>query len=78
MKTAVSLPDELFRRAEQLARRLRIPRGQLYARAIDEYVQAHSEESVTAALDEVYAENAGDLDEALTASQAGAVGDEDW
>src|SRR5277367_3591540 len=33
MKTAVSLPDELFRRAEAIAHRLRVSRSQLYSRA---------------------------------------------
>jgi len=38
MKTAVSLPDELFRLAETAARRLRVSRSQLYAMAIAEFL----------------------------------------
>ncbi len=36
MKTAVSLPDDLFRMAEAAARRLQVSRSELYARAITE------------------------------------------
>jgi len=34
MKTAISLPDPVFRSAEQLAARLGISRSELYCRAI--------------------------------------------
>ena len=78
MKTAISLPDQLFRRAEQLASQLGIPRSQLYARAIDEYVQTHSDETVTAALDEVYKDHESGLDPLFARNQAAAISDEDW
>ena len=38
MKTAVSLPDDLFRLAEAAARRLGVSRSELYANAIAEYL----------------------------------------
>lgn len=54
MKTAVSLPDDVFRDAERLAAELKTSRSQLYARAIREFVARHSSERVTLALDAVY------------------------
>jgi metal-responsive CopG/Arc/MetJ family transcriptional regulator len=78
MKTAISLPDQLFRRAEQLASQLGIPRSQLYARAIDEYLESHSNEPVTAALDKVYTDHESGLDRRLAHIQAAALPDEDW
>jgi predicted transcriptional regulator len=78
MKTAISLPDQLFRRAEQLASQLGIPRSQLYARAIDEYLDSHSEETVTAALNDLYAGHESALDPALGRRQAAALPAEDW
>lgn len=51
MKTAVSLPDELFARAELAAERLGLNRSQLYARAIEDFLAAQSPDPVTAALD---------------------------
>ena len=37
MKTAISLPDELFAAAEKLAERLGVSRSQLYATALAEH-----------------------------------------
>ena len=53
MKTAVSIPDDLFRRAEDLARRLGKSRSQVYREALAEYVFRREPRSVTQALDEV-------------------------
>ncbi len=51
MKVAVSIPDPIFREAEEVSRRLRIPRSQLYSRAVAAFVRQHSGEDVTARLD---------------------------
>jgi len=59
MKTAVSLPDDVFAGAEKLAKRLRVTRSELYARAVGEYVSRHSPDEVTEALDRVHAELEG-------------------
>ncbi|HSN15576.1 MAG TPA: ribbon-helix-helix protein, CopG family [Anaeromyxobacteraceae bacterium] len=53
MKTAVSIPDEVFDDAERLARRLRKSRSALFAEAVAEYVARHEPEGVTEALDRV-------------------------
>jgi metal-responsive CopG/Arc/MetJ family transcriptional regulator len=55
MKTAVSIPDKLFHRAEKLAQRLGKRRSQLYQEALLEYVTRREGASVTEALDEVVA-----------------------
>ncbi len=54
MKTAISIPDDVFRAADELARKLGTSRSQLYARAVREYVARHTEDAITAALDSVY------------------------
>jgi len=51
MKTAISIPDDLFADAERLAREQRKSRSRLYGDAVREYVARHSDESVTEALD---------------------------
>ena len=53
MKTAVSLPDDLFEDAERLARRLKKPRSRVYSDALKEYVARHDPDLVTQKLDEV-------------------------
>ena len=53
MKTAVSLPDELFHAAERHARRSSKSRSRLYSDAIAEYLARHAPDEVTAAMDRV-------------------------
>ncbi|HKI94008.1 MAG TPA: hypothetical protein VJ992_01835 [Gemmatimonadales bacterium] len=53
MKTAISLPDAIFRAAERLAKRARKSRSQLYADALREYLARHTPDEVTAAMDAV-------------------------
>jgi metal-responsive CopG/Arc/MetJ family transcriptional regulator len=53
MKTAVSIPDEIFEEAERLAERLRISRSRLYSQALREYVMRHAPDHVTESLNRV-------------------------
>jgi metal-responsive CopG/Arc/MetJ family transcriptional regulator len=53
MKTAISVPDVVFREAERFARRSRKSRSQLYSDAVSEYLARHAPDSVTAAMDQV-------------------------
>jgi metal-responsive CopG/Arc/MetJ family transcriptional regulator len=54
VKIAISIPDRLFRDADKLARKLRVPRSVLYARALAAYVQSHEPRDVTERLDAAY------------------------
>jgi len=56
MKTAVSIPDEIFKRAETLAHRATRSRSEVYARALSEYLARHAPDSVTEAMDRVLEE----------------------
>ena len=56
MKTAVSVPNDVFERAERLARRSGRSRSEVYSAALREYVARHSPDEVTDALDRVVAE----------------------
>jgi predicted transcriptional regulator len=56
MRTAISIPDELFARAERLARRLGKSRSEVYREALEEYLVRREPACVTAALDEVAGE----------------------
>jgi metal-responsive CopG/Arc/MetJ family transcriptional regulator len=53
MKTAVSIPDEVFEEAERLAERLKTSRSRLYSQALREYVRRHSPDHVTESLNRV-------------------------
>ncbi len=58
MKTAISLPDPVFERAERLAGKLGVTRSRLYALALEQYLDQaeHQPDPVTEALNRVYAD----------------------
>lgn len=78
MKTAISLPDELFAAADALAQRMGISRSKLFATALAEFVAKQQGRRVTAQLDAVYAAEESALDPAIRRAQARAVGPEAW
>lgn len=62
MKTAVSIPDDVYMRAEGLARRLNTSRSRLYSQALEEYVARHSPDQVTEAMNKVCEDLGADHD----------------
>ncbi|MGH2704050.1 MAG: hypothetical protein ACRDJ4_02835 [Actinomycetota bacterium] len=56
MKTAVSIPDELFGRAEEMAHNTGKSRSQLYQEALSEYLLRRDPGAVTQAMDEALAD----------------------
>ena len=50
MKTAVSIPEDVFAGAERLAQRTKRSRSDIYAAAVREYIARHSGDAVTEAM----------------------------
>jgi hypothetical protein len=78
MKTAISLPDPLFSAAEQFAHKKGWSRSQLYAHALEFYLQSQQSDAITASLNEVYASEPSALDPALAAAQIQGLPKENW
>lgn len=78
MKTAISLPDDLFSAADALASRLGVSRSELYATAVAEYLAKHTASEVTARLNEVYATESSELDPAFRHAQSRTIGPDTW
>ena len=78
MKTAVSLPGELFRLAETTARRLRVSRTQWYATAIAEFLQRQQTGTVTERLNKVYSHQKAKVDPPLHRAQLRSVDKDSW
>jgi len=79
MKTAVSVPDDLFAQADRLARRSRRSRSEVYSAALREYVARHAPDEVTANLDAVV-EKIGrtDADAFTMAAARRTLGSGEW
>lgn len=78
MKTAISIPDALFRAAEEFAHEQGLSRSELYARAIQQYLQRHRYHGITDALDQVYTAEASSLDPAIVAAQGRILSKDEW
>jgi len=63
MKTAVSIPDEVFEEAERLTSALQTSRSQLYSRALQEFVARHAPDRLTEAMNSVVDELGIEVDE---------------
>jgi hypothetical protein len=78
MKTAVSVPDDLFRKAEDVARRLRISRSRLYTTAISEFLNRQQCDTVTERLNQVYSKQKAKVDPALHRAQLKSLDKDSW
>jgi predicted transcriptional regulator len=78
MKTAVSVPDDLFRLAEATARRLRVSRSELYAKAIAEFLKRQQGNAITERLNDVYSRHPAKVDSALHRAQLKSLEKDAW
>ena len=78
MKTALSIPDDLFASADALAKRLGLSRSRLYASALQEFISKHKSKNVTERLNAVYASQDSSLDETLREIQARSIEKNTW
>lgn len=78
MKTAISLPDALFRAGDALAKRMKLSRSELYARALAEFLAKHRSDQLTQRLNAVYAAEDSALDPELARLQANSLPRDEW
>ena len=78
MKTAISIPDEIFNAAEQTAKRLGVSRSELYSNAVKDYIESHVAERITEKLNQVYSVEESSLDVNLQSMQTSSLGKDDW
>jgi metal-responsive CopG/Arc/MetJ family transcriptional regulator len=80
MKTAISIPDEIFEKAERTAKKLGVSRSELYTKAIRDFVERYRRENLTEKLNEIYFtdESISELDPCLMALQTQSLKREDW
>jgi predicted transcriptional regulator len=78
MKTAISLPDDLFKRGEAFSKQRSLSRSELYVRAIREYLDRHDHAAIIAQLNEVYADVDSTLEPEIDALSLEALRRQDW
>ena len=78
MKIAVSIPDDVYLRAEELAGRTNRSRSRLYSDALAEYLARHGTDTVTAAMNETLAVVNEGRDAFLDAASRAAIAKSEW
>jgi metal-responsive CopG/Arc/MetJ family transcriptional regulator len=78
MKTAVSIPDDVFEKAEHLARRMKKSRSQLFRNALEEYVDRHAPDRVTEALNRACAEVGAESETFASAASHRILEQSEW
>jgi metal-responsive CopG/Arc/MetJ family transcriptional regulator len=78
MKTAVSIPDEVFEKVERLARRAGRSRSEVFSAALAEYVARHAPDEVTDAMDRVIADVGDQQDAFVSAAGRQVLENTEW
>jgi metal-responsive CopG/Arc/MetJ family transcriptional regulator len=78
MKTAISIPDDVFKSADSLAKEIGVSRSELYATAVAEYLAKFKGQDITKRLDQVYADVPSGLPAELRRAQASSVSGAEW
>ena len=78
MKTAISIPDEVYQDAERLARRTKKSRSRLYGEALKEYLARHLPDEVTEAMNRACAEVGETQDPFVSAAARRTLERSEW
>lgn len=78
MKTAISLPDQVYRDADRLARRMQKSRSRIYTEALELYLAKHDANGITDALNAVHGERDTDLASDLKAAAVQTLQRSEW
>jgi metal-responsive CopG/Arc/MetJ family transcriptional regulator len=60
MKTAISIPDDVFQRATRYAKKLGISRSELIARAVEQFLEEHRAREIRESYDRAFGEATAD------------------
>ena len=63
MKTAISLPDNIFEMADVLAEKLHVSRSQLYVMALEKFIRENQESDITHRINDYIENNGQPVDE---------------
>ena len=78
MKVAISLPNDVFERADRLARSAGRSRSEVYSSALREYLERHAPDEITEALDRVVSEVGEPTDPFVVAAGRRVLENGEW
>jgi metal-responsive CopG/Arc/MetJ family transcriptional regulator len=78
MKTAVSIPDDVFEKVERFARRTKRSRSEVFSTALREYIARHAPDEVTDAINRAVDEMGDQTDEFVAAAARRVLEKTEW
>lgn len=78
MKTAISVPNDVFERIEKYAKTKKMSRSQFFSKAAQEYLDSREKEDITANLNEVYSKEDSSVDPVLFKMALLSLPKEEW
>lgn len=78
LKTAISLPEDIYRDAEDAAKKLGMTRSRFYSVAIADFLNRYRKDDIKVKLNEVYAAGGSDIDPGFAAMQLASLPREEW
>jgi len=78
MKTAISIPNDVFEAADAAARRSGMSRSQFFVEAVRLFLRNHGDRGVTERLNEVYGDSDSGVDPVLFQMQLATIAREKW
>lgn len=78
MKTAISVRDPLFKKAEIFAKRAKISRSQLFSDAVEEYLEKRETSDLAENLNEVYSKEDSSADPVVFKMALLSLPKEEW
>lgn len=78
LKTAISIPEDIYRDAEDAAKKLGMTRSRLYSEAVADFLNRYRKDDIKAKLNEVHAAGSPCIDPVLAAMQLASLPQEEW
>jgi metal-responsive CopG/Arc/MetJ family transcriptional regulator len=78
MKTAISIPDELFRSTDQAAKRLGLTRSAFIQKALEDFLETQSQKAIVEKLNRVYSKVDSSIPAEIQTYQRRQLQTEEW
>jgi len=78
LKTAISIPEDIYRDAEDAAKKLGMTRSRLYSAAVADFLNRYRKDNIKVKLNEVHASGSPGVDPVLAAVQLASLPQEEW
>lgn len=78
MKTAISIPDSVYKAAEKLAAHLGMTRSALYTKAINKFLLEYRNDRILEKLNEIYEKESSNFDPVLEKMQTISIEEDKW